>query len=492
MSRNDYSVLEFNGGDVRRRNPPQQSQYGGQQYSQQQYDFVGDENAVGDAAGGRVGWAGVLIIIMFLFAGATLGLLIWHISHTHHKLHTIEECVAFLKNDFLPALKQCVTDLQACVTQLKDALPGIQQCLDALKVTLDMVKADVVNIKDVLLVQLQACVTTIKDTQLPAALDCLNYIKGVVDAINAGVTQIINVLLVNLQNTADSILSGVNQIKDTDLPAVKTCVEMIKSVLNAFVADQEAIVDDYRCDDGNPCTSDIFQFGGCMHKWKKCAPIIVKDGKNSVATKEVCTPIQCHDICYDDPLIKKGGKTMENPLQSKSLIYNGQCGVGGTCQPNTACKGQCTPVKKRGVYDLNDNRQVGEAAIRNPFLGCPVIPFKIAALPSCICRKEGACLYGARFDMGPEGGETDICHNQMYLMETCNSAFNATTQHETDLLKCLKITPDCQNINGTLILNCQYHFACSNIVGDLNPIVKRSVAQEIPMPTGKKEVAAKQ
>lgn len=312
------------------------------------------------------------------------------------------------------------------------------------------------------------------------------YTHDNISIISTCVDQIKNVQYFVLKGCLDTILACVNQIKDIDLPAIKSCVDYIKYNLGIFINNQEAIVDDYRCDDGNPCTTDIFQFGGCMHKWKKCHLLVKKDGKQAPVGKNGCYPIGCDDICHDSPYVKKDQSSVKSHhFQPKNEIHNGVCGIGGVCKPNTPCKGQCSPFKKTdGTYIEEKNILRGVEVLKNPFQGCPVIPFKIAADPICQCRKEGACVYRTRFDMGVDpSGPLDICNNKHYLEQTCLSAFNVTTPEDAALINCLKVTTSCQPgpmgertgsgvvvKEGTNFLQCMYHFACSEIAGDLQPI----------------------
>lgn len=410
---------------------------------------------------GGLGWKGILIIIILIFGAATLGLMIWHIVHTHTELKTIHDCIFVLKNETLPALQECVDTLKVCVAQLKAMIPGLQASLDYLQEKtviildcLDSIKASLLAIETSFLQPILSCVEIIKNVTLPAIKSCI-----------------------------DTVLIAINQIKDVDLPAVKVCVDYIKSILDPFIANQEAIVGDYRCDDHNPCTSDIYQFGGCMHKYKKCADVKKKDGKSVPVEKNGCYPISCNDACHDPPQVMK--KAQFNLVTPRHVYPNGACGIGGKCVPSTPCKGQCTPLMaKKGLYEEKRNTLRGAEVLRNPFLGCPVLPFKIAAQPICQCRKEGACVYRARFNMGANPpGPLDICHNTKYLKKTCLSAFNATTVEEKKILKCLKVTTSCQPFvvkkkldsevapkMGTNFLQCMYHFSCSEILGDLQPI----------------------
>lgn len=407
-----------------------------------------------------LGWRGIFIIIIFILALLGLGLMIWHIIYTHPELRTIHECFIVLKNETLPAL-------QDCVMQLKGMIPGLQDSLDYLKAKtliildcLDSIKASLLSIEVSFLQPILSCLEIIKNVTLPAIKSCL-----------------------------DTMLIAINQIKNVDLPAVKVCVDYIKSILDPFIANQEAIVGDYRCDDHNPCTSDIYQFGGCMHKYKKCAAVKKKDGKMVPVEKNGCYPISCSDACHDPPLVMKKAQSpvQSNILEPRHVYPNGACGIGGKCIPTTPCKGQCTPLLlKNGLYEEKRNTLRGANVLKDPFLGCPVIPFKIAAQPICKCRKEGACVYRTRFNMGANPpGPLDICDNKKYLKKTCMSAFNVSTPEDEEILKCLKVSTSCQTLSvkkklaseiapkmGTIFLQCMYHFSCSDILGDLQPILQ--------------------
>ena len=389
------SILDpFGNSDRARKRGNVSSSYNNNNKKQDDYgyDLIGQDPTAPPASGAGITWKGILIIIILVFATAILGLLIWHIVHSHSNIDAILACVNQIKNVQFFLLKGCL----------------------------------------------------------------------------------------------DMILGCVNQIKDIDLPAIKSCLEYIKYTLGIFINNQQAIVDDYRCNDFNPCTTDIFQFGGCMHKWKKCHFSVKKDGKQVPVEKNGCSPIGCNDVCHDPPYKKKDQSSVgTNPLQLKTVNHNGLCGIGGVCKPNTPCKGQCTPFKKKdGTYAEEKNILRGADVLKNPFQGCPVLPFKIAANPICQCRKESACVYRTRFNMGVNpSGPLDICDNKHYLKETCLSAFNPTTYQEKALLNCLKVTTSCQPgqmekktglgvvvKEGTNFLQCMYHFSCSEIDGDLQPI----------------------
>jgi len=450
--------FEQEGDKVRRRSNVTD---GENPYHRDQDLLIGDD-ATGAAASAtrRLSlWQLGFMILTLLVASAALGVAIWNAIDRVNRTETIDERIEEIRNMTLPVIQAIINEALENQAMIKD------------------------------------CLGVIKNTSLPSIQEAVDFIRNTqLPSIDACVAQIKNVVLPQIKACADEILVGVNQLKDTDIPALSSLTNGISVSLNAFIFSQQAMIDDPRCDDGNPCTVDIYQFEGCMHKTRRCLVEIEKRGNGNMS----CTPVPCQDYCHAEPIDEK---RKISPVQGirlvpKNGVYNGECGISGNCVPTTACKGQCTPLTKRdGKYSPTLNRARGMVALRNTSIGCPVLPFKPEAEAECKCRKEGACLYTTRFDLGfyPGGTEPNICDNQAYLQQVCMSSFTPLfgSKADEEIVKCLRVQAMCEPLvkkkrdtaetgvvdihkrMGDNKLRCQFHFACAALDGELDPIVKK-------------------
>lgn len=228
----------------------------------------------------------------------------------------------------------------------------------------------------------------------------------------------------------------------TPLDALQVCVEFIKLHI---------MVPDVQCDDGDPCTIDLCQDGGCSHKYVKPPD-----------------QVPCDDFCFEPPMLtkKKDGTdiatiSLRNPATNavRNIIPNGICGSQGVCSPFTECKGQCQlPEEKkrdvpRGGLSLParsaGNQQVQE---RSGFMcevfGCPHIIFDPAILSttSCECLTCNMCLWS--IDINVHAETMDDVDTFCLATALKNKKCNAVVLDSDPLKPCLSIESGFCGLDG--------------------------------------------
>ncbi len=126
-------------------------------------------------------------------------------------------------------------------------------------------------------------ITLINQIEVTEAVN-ISTVLQLLQSIKDCLETVVKPALVLLQTCVDDIKTKVTQLVTTDIPLIQECLDIIKNSLipaivmildNIFA--QTTIIHDKtvaqmatwpapQCDDSNNCTSDIFRFGGCMHK----------------------------------------------------------------------------------------------------------------------------------------------------------------------------------------------------------------------------------
>ncbi len=260
---------------------------------------------------------------------------------------------------------------------------------------------------------------------------------------------------------------------------IKDCVDFIK--LHIMIPDND-------CNDGDPCTIDLCQDGGCSHKYVKPS-----------------TYMPCHEICHDDPEDKRGNPTRNGkaPLKEqahmstpRSIIDNGLCITGGVCEASTRCKGECTPgggERKRDVSTPKtadgeepqehaskdgEKPKVPGSANRLELLnredsrthleecdaaGCPRINFKPPFNNygfNCICLGCGVCMWRLEIDLGDQtqGFIDSHCKNTKLLEKKCLDLVEHGFPEKECLVPAIRF---CNKFEGKFVVECSLHYACA-------------------------------
>lgn len=275
------------------------------------------------------------------------------------------------------------------------------------------------------------------------------------------------------------------------LDAIKVCLDLVKDCV-LFIK-LHIMIPDNDCDDGDPCTVDLSQDGGCSHKYVKPT-----------------TQTTCIEICHDENGGKKAAPTLNGkaPLKGefgasapRIMTHNGVCVTGGVCEASTRCKGECTPSRKRDApapktgsqehaasSEDEENPKVPGSAnrlelmnqgdSRNHLLvceaqGCPFIAFKPPFDEGgflCTCLGCGVCMWRLEIDLGfqTQGFVDSHCKNTRLLEKKCLDLVEHDFPEKECLVPAIRF---CDKFQGKFVVECSLHFACAKatVINKFNP-----------------------